>query len=284
MPNLVPIHQLDDFTGNPGTDMPAAGGFPLSFGNYLVQPIMPSGLNIGGVANSSSFGTVTGGISYATSSGSTAGGVDYATSSGTAKGRIDYQISSSIGGTGTYASPGLSVSGGSTSGSSVDTTVAHGGIGLTENPDPATQMRTAPTQKATGVATPSASERRRTATFAALQEWEGYVISVSRSSFIASLVDLTNGGTRPSEEAEIPIDELSENDAAKLKPGQIFRWAIGYQRSPSGTKMRVSQIVFRELPQWTRRELRDAKERAAKLKDFLDKPDDDFHANGTSIR
>ena len=40
----------------------------------------------------------------------------------------------------------------------------------------------------------------------------------------------------------------------------IFRWVIGYERSASGTKKRVSQIVFRDLPRLTRADVREGRE------------------------
>jgi hypothetical protein len=85
---------------------------------------------------------------------------------------------------------------------------------------------------------------------------------------VADLTDLTNAST-PDFQAEFPIEELSESDAKKLKPGLVFRWAVGYQRSPQGTKMRCSQIVFRDLPQWTARELTKAADEANELLRFF---------------
>ena len=61
------------------------------------------------------------------------------------------------------------------------------------------------------------------------------------------------------EEAIIPLTELSENDIGKMRDGSIFRWVIGYERSLSGTKKRVSQIVFRDLPAITPSDLRDGR-------------------------
>ena len=90
--------------------------------------------------------------------------------------------------------------------------------------------------------------RRPRATFAALQEWEGYVVEISDSHVMANLVNLTAGSTYPKERAEIPLEEFSEEDIPKLSPGRVFRWAIGYQRQPTGTKMRISNIVVRESP------------------------------------
>ena len=41
--------------------------------------------------------------------------------------------------------------------------------------------------------------------------------------------------------------------------GSIFRWVIGYERSVTGTRKRVSRIVFlRDLPTTTEADLRDA--------------------------
>jgi hypothetical protein len=113
--------------------------------------------------------------------------------------------------------------------------------------------------------------RRPRSTFAALQEWEGYVVDVTDSKVIANLVDLTAGSMRPNEQAEIPLEEFSEDDIPKLLPGRVFRWAIGYQRQPSGTKMRISNIVVRDLPQWSQRELEEAEEEAQELYEFLNR-------------
>ena len=106
-------------------------------------------------------------------------------------------------------------------------------------------------------------------TFSALREWEGYIVRVTDTHILADLIDLTKGANRANEQAEISIEEFSDSDREKLAPGKVFRWAIGYQRSPSGTKMRGSQFVFRELPQWTIGELKDAKKDAAELFKFL---------------
>src|SRR5262249_35302911 len=116
---------------------------------------------------------------------------------------------------------------------------------------------------------PASAFNRRPATFSALQEWEGYVVDVTNTHMIANLVNLTAGSTRATERAEFPLEELNDDDLNKLKPGNLFRWAIGYHRAASGTKMRVSQIVFRELPRWTAREIGDARKEAAMMGEFL---------------
>ena len=89
------------------------------------------------------------------------------------------------------------------------------------------------------------------ATLHALQEWEGYVVEIHKDEILARLVDLTAAATHEEEEATIPLAEIAECDTAAMRPGSIFRWVIGYERSPAGTKKRVSQIVFRDLPRVT---------------------------------
>jgi hypothetical protein len=91
--------------------------------------------------------------------------------------------------------------------------------------------------------------------FSVLQEWEGYVVSISKDTFTARLVDVTRGAVGEEEEAEFPLDDLQDIDRPRIREGAVFRWIIGYHRAPGGTKDRSSRIVFRDLPQWTTKEL-----------------------------
>ena len=109
----------------------------------------------------------------------------------------------------------------------------------------------------------------RRPTFHALQEWEGYVVDFDDEEFVARLVDLTAGRTHESEEAIIPMVEISEYDASRMVVGSIFRWVIGYERSPEGTRTRVSRIVFRDLPRVTETDLRHGEEWARKVSAVL---------------
>ena len=108
-------------------------------------------------------------------------------------------------------------------------------------------------------------ERPRTTTFYARQEWEGYVVAINGTEFTARLVDLTVGASYEAEEAEIPLEEVSEADAQNMQIGSIFRWAIGIRRSATGQKERVSRIVFRDLPAMSRRDEQASKAWAAKI-------------------
>ena len=104
---------------------------------------------------------------------------------------------------------------------------------------------------------PPRARRAPTTSFHALQEWEGYVVERRAADFVARLTDLTAGASYEQEEAIIPLTELSDHDAARIADGSVFRWVIGYERSPAGTKKRVSQIVLRDLPAMTEADLRD---------------------------
>ena len=91
------------------------------------------------------------------------------------------------------------------------------------------------------------------------QEWEGYVTEINDTGFSARLTDLTSGANYAKEEAHIPLDKISEDDAARMQVGSIFRWVIGYEPT-AGTNKWMSQIVFRDLPVITKTDLRDGEE------------------------
>ncbi|MGA7453979.1 MAG: hypothetical protein WBW73_22815 [Rhodoplanes sp.] len=112
-------------------------------------------------------------------------------------------------------------------------------------------------------------------TFSPIQEWEGYVVEVKQDHIVAHLVDLTAGENRPTSTVDIPFEEFSPRDVERLRPGKVFRWAIGYLRKPGGTRMRGSEIVFRDLPQWTKSELAEARKKANEMADFFASADRD---------
>ena len=108
-------------------------------------------------------------------------------------------------------------------------------------------------------------------TMHALQEWEGYVLESREEEFSARLLDLTadalasQPGRMPEEEASIPLSEISDYDLERLRPGSVFRWVIGYERSAGGTKRRISQIVFRDLPAMTEKDKTEGLEWARRI-------------------
>ena len=108
-------------------------------------------------------------------------------------------------------------------------------------------------------------------TFHALQEWEGYILEIRPEDVVARLIDLTAGASQEEEEAVIPLTEISDDDAVKMREGSIFRWVIGYERSAAGTKKRVSQIVFRDLPAMTKSDLQDGQAWADRISESFDR-------------
>jgi len=103
------------------------------------------------------------------------------------------------------------------------------------------------------------------ASFTALQEWDGFVSVLRKNSFLARLTDITGKGPADAEEVEIPFQELDDAAVTRLKPGCLFRWVIGYERSAAGQKTRVSRIILRQLPRWRGPALEQADQDAADL-------------------
>lgn len=103
--------------------------------------------------------------------------------------------------------------------------------------------------------------------FISLQKWEGAVLEIKKDSFMARLIDLTKES--PYETAEIPLEEVSEDDRDLLKEGAVFYWNIGYLNKTCGQKERVSLIRFRRLPSWSKEEIDAAKCEAERIKNLL---------------
>jgi len=103
--------------------------------------------------------------------------------------------------------------------------------------------------------------------FEPLQEWEGRVVDINSEEkiFTATLTDITARRKYEDEIAEFPISDVSDDDRHFLRRGAIFRWLVGYERLPSGTKRRVSSVVFRRLGEWSRSDLSHARQQAEEL-------------------
>lgn len=100
-----------------------------------------------------------------------------------------------------------------------------------------------------------------------LQKWEGVVERIGKDSFWVRLRDLTD--SRPDEEAEIPISEVSTSDRDLLAEGAILYWTIGYRDDLYGQRRRESVIRLRRLPAWTDHKLRLAKAEAERFAEKL---------------
>lgn len=115
---------------------------------------------------------------------------------------------------------------------------------------------------------PDVTVLRKRYAFQLLQLWEGKVIRVGKDNFTAILMDKSNP-SKPEEEVIIDLQEVSEDDLPLLRPGAILYWSIGYEEDLGRPRQRVSRIRLRRLPGWTKRELDEAKRKAAKLSDLF---------------
>jgi hypothetical protein len=80
------------------------------------------------------------------------------------------------------------------------------------------------------------------------QHYEGIVVEKQvGNNFTAELSDLTNE-ENPKEVADISFEEISEDDHHLIRPGAVFYWSIGIERSKGGQVRRVSEIRLRRLP------------------------------------
>lgn len=105
--------------------------------------------------------------------------------------------------------------------------------------------------------------------FRLLQLWEGTVTKLTGEDFSALLTDKTCP-TNPQEIVVIDREEVPNDDLRLIKPGAIFYWSIGYEDEPGRPRRRISQIRFRRLPGWSRRELERAARRSADLAEVFE--------------
>jgi len=101
--------------------------------------------------------------------------------------------------------------------------------------------------------------------FIALQEWEGVVTSVGDEVFTARVVDLTRVSRTIDEEGEFPMSEVRDDDRSLVTPGAYFRWSVGITKMPGGGKRSTSEIIFRRLPKWTKRDIQRADANARRM-------------------
>lgn len=104
--------------------------------------------------------------------------------------------------------------------------------------------------------------------FTSLQKWKGYVTSFNEEIIFAQLTNLTN--TSSAEFAEIPVEEISNEDKDLLSIGAVFYWNIGYYDNETGQRTRVSVIRFQRLPKWTKKELHEAEIEAEEIEKYFE--------------
>lgn len=100
----------------------------------------------------------------------------------------------------------------------------------------------------------------------ALAEWQGMVVEVGESNFVAELQGKIGQGVNGSlEEARIPLSEVSPEDRELLRPGAFFRLCITRELTPEGSLRRYTQVVFRRMPAYRREDLEAARAEAMEI-------------------
>jgi hypothetical protein len=92
-----------------------------------------------------------------------------------------------------------------------------------------------------------------------LQKFDGTVVSVTKTSFGARLIDLTNP-KNPEEFGTIPLKVLKDSEKPFVEPGAIFMWKIFHG---GGMSIRFSRL------RWTEKDLKRAKKEAKKIQDLF---------------
>jgi hypothetical protein len=105
-------------------------------------------------------------------------------------------------------------------------------------------------------------------TFDVRQQWEGVVSSIGEDEFSVVLRDLTHPDASE-HEAVLPTEEIPEDDLPLLQVGAVLYWTIGYRKSRTGQRDRVSTIRLRRLPAWTRAEIARVQREARALDDLF---------------
>ena len=72
------------------------------------------------------------------------------------------------------------------------------------------------------------------------------MIEITSDHFLARLFDLTEGTEVETEEAEIPLSTLSDQNRSKIKLGSVFHWVIGFEKNVRGGRRYISEFVFRQ--------------------------------------
>ncbi len=86
--------------------------------------------------------------------------------------------------------------------------------------------------------------------FIEIKKWEGKISEVDFNKEIFWAFIRDNKFPNIEEETYFSFDDIDENDQNLVEEGAIFYWSIGYKRTLSGGREKVSIILFRRLPAW----------------------------------
>ena len=98
-----------------------------------------------------------------------------------------------------------------------------------------------------------------------IAEWHGQVVAIKHDYFVAELKGTLGVGVAGSlEEAQIPSDEVRQDDRELLQEGAFFRLCVNWE-FVNGSRRRVTDLVFRRMPAYRRDELEEARKAAVEL-------------------
>jgi hypothetical protein len=101
-----------------------------------------------------------------------------------------------------------------------------------------------------------------------LKEWEGVVDHVCENWFRARLSDI-QAPSEAQQLVEIDMEDVAPDDRHLLEEGAIFYWDIGRKQSRYGSVANFSEIRFRRMPAWSKRDLAQARKDAKTLREEL---------------
>jgi len=105
-----------------------------------------------------------------------------------------------------------------------------------------------------------------------VQEFEGLVESIDwqENIFYARLMDLTANHNHENYTAELPIDDIRDDDKHLLQEGAIFNIRVAYKIKPSGSKRRFTEIIFRRIPKKHKIYKDEAKKESEELANYFE--------------
>lgn len=98
-----------------------------------------------------------------------------------------------------------------------------------------------------------------------LKEWEGVVDWIEDEWFRARLTDIEHRQADP-ELVEINIEDVAPEDRHLIERGAVFYWDIGRKQDRFGSVQNFSEIRFRRMPAWSKRDLEKARAEAKELR------------------
>lgn len=98
-----------------------------------------------------------------------------------------------------------------------------------------------------------------------LKEWEGVVDWVEDEWFRARLTDIQHRQAEP-ELVEIDIEDVAPDDRHLIERGAVFYWDIGRKQDRFGSVQNFSEVRFRRMPAWSKRDLEKARAEAKELR------------------